>query len=70
MHIRGMYVSTQMKRQGMWWLVSVRYKDIKVKKSLLHWKRVRVGQLSDEPERQVGDKTMKDAGVLSEGISI
>lgn len=53
---RGIYLSTQMKRQGMWWLVNIRYKDIKVRKSLLHRKRVQVGQLSGEAERQVADR--------------
>lgn len=56
---RGMYISTQMKGpivQGAWLLVSIRYKDINVKKSVLHWKRVGVGQFSHEAERQAGDR--------------
>lgn len=42
--------------RGTWWLMSIEYKDIKVKKNLLHWKRVGVGQLSDEAERQARDR--------------
>lgn len=56
---RGMYMSTQMKGpivQGAWLLVNIRYKDIKVKKSLLPWKRVGAGQFSNEAERQAGDR--------------
>lgn len=52
-------MSTQMKGpivQGAWLLVNIRYKDIKVKKSLLPWKRVGAGQFSNEAERQAGDR--------------
>lgn len=65
---RRKYMGTQMKSpivQGTWWLLNITCKEIEVKGSLLHWKRVGVEQLRDELEgRRVTD--CEDAGVLRE----